>query len=72
MTSVFEEFSRGWSLCFRRGRSAWKSLKNLNIAGGGGVYALLRKGLAPLWGAAVPELVGRAMIAKHRRNIHVR
>ncbi len=71
MTSVFKEFSRERSLCFRRGRSAWKSLKNLNTAGGG-VYALLRKGLAPLWGAAVPELVGRAMFAKHRRNIHVR
>ncbi len=71
MSSIYEEFSRGWSLCFRRGRSAWKSLKNLHVAGGG-LSALLRKGLAPPWGAAVPELVKRAMIAKRRRNIDAR
>ncbi len=71
MTSVFEEFSRGWSLCFRRGCSSQKSLKNNNTAGGG-VSVLLRKGLAPLWGAAVPELVVRAMIAEPRRNIDAR
>ncbi len=71
MTSVFEESSRGWSLCFRRGRSGWKSLKNNNTAGGG-VWALLRKGLAPLWGGAAPELVGRARIANQRRIPHVR
>ncbi len=71
MTSVFEEFSRGWSLCFRRGRSAWKSLKNNNTAGGG-VWALLRKGLAPHCGGAAPELVRRARIAHQRRNLHDR
>ncbi len=71
MTSICEEFSRGWSLCFRRGRSAWKSLKNNNTTGGG-VWALLRKGLAPLWGAAIPELVERARVAKPRGIIHAR
>ena len=71
MTSVFEEFSRGWSLCFRRGRSGWKSLKNNNTAGGG-VWALLRKGLAPLLGVAVPDFVVRAIIANQRGSIHAR
>ena len=68
MSSIYEEFSRGWSLCFRRGRSGWKSLKNNNTAGGG-VWALLRKGLAPLWGGAVLDFVVRARIANQRRNI---
>ncbi len=71
MSSIYEEFSRGWSLCFRRGRSGWKSLKN-NTPAGGGVWALLRKGLAPLWGGAAPELVGRATIAKPRRILDAR
>jgi len=71
MTSICEEFSRGWSLCFRRGRSAWKSLKNNNTAGGG-VWVLLRKGLAPPWRAAIPELVERARVAKPRGIIHAR
>ena len=71
MSSIFKEFSRGWSLCFRRGRSGWKSLKNNNTAGGG-VWALLRKGLAPLWGGAVLELVERARVAKPRGIIHAR
>ena len=65
MTSNYKEFSRGWSLCFRRGRSAWKSLKN-NNTGGGGLSPLLRKSLAPLWGGASSELVERARIAKMR------
>ena len=71
MTNIYEEFSRGWSLCFRRGRSGWKSLKNNNTTRGG-LSALLRKGLAPLLGAAVPELVERAMSVNPRRFLHVR
>ena len=71
MTSICEEFSRGWSLCFRRGRSAWKSLKNNNTAGGG-VWALLRKGLAPPGGPPSLELVERARVAKPRGIIHAR
>ncbi len=69
MTSICEEFSRGWSLCFRRGRSAWKSLKNLNTAGGWSL-SILRMGLAPLWGAAIPEFVDRAMSLNPRRYIY--
>ncbi len=71
MSNIYKDFSRGWSLCFRRGRSSWKSLKYLKTAGGG-VSVLLRKGLAPLWGGAVPELVERAMIVKQWRIIHAR
>ena len=71
MNSSFKDFSRGCSLCFRWGRSSWKSLKNLNVAGGS-VWALLRKGLAPLLGAAIPELVERAMSVNLRRISHVR
>ena len=48
MTSSFKDFSRGWSLCFRRGRSSWKSLKNLNT-GGVGSLSILRISLAAPW-----------------------
>ena len=69
MTNICEELSRGWSLCFRRGRSGWKSLKNNNTAGGG-LSALLRKGLAALLGVAVPDFVVRARSAKPKRSPH--
>ena len=53
MSSNYEEFSRGWSLCFRRGRSGWKSLKNLNTAGGGRMSHTTYGTGAP-WSGAVP------------------
>ncbi len=68
MSSVYEESSRGWSLCFRRGRSSWKSLKNLNTAGGGSL-SILRIGLAPPLGGAVLEHVERGRVTKPRRII---
>ncbi len=69
MCSFFVGIQPSGSLCFRRGRSSWKSLKNLNTAGGRSL-SILRMGLAPLWGGAVPPLVERAMLANQRRNIH--
>ena len=69
MISSFKDFSRGWSLRFRRGRSSWKSLKNNNTTGGV-VCPLLRKSLAPLWGGASPVLVVRATSAKQRSAFH--
>ncbi len=70
MCSVFEGIYPAGSLCFRRGRSSWKSLKNLNTAGGGSL-SILRIRLAPPWRAAILELVERAMSANPRRIPHV-
>ena len=68
MNGAYEGIHSAGSLCFRRGRSSWKSLKNNNTTGGV-VCPLLRKSLAPLWGGASPDFVDRAMIAKPRRVI---
>ena len=54
MSRLFKEFSRGCTERFRRGRSSWKSLKYLNVTGGG-ERAILRMGLAPPWRAAIPD-----------------
>ncbi len=96
MTSIFKEYSRVRREYFQTTRkrakggcSYWKSLKNINKAGGaqrekppgvnsleviekpqylkGVQRAILRMGLAPPWGGAVPALVERA---KQWRIIH--
>ena len=71
MSRLFKEFSRGCTERFRRGRSSWKSLKYLNVTGGG-ERAILRMGLAPPWRAAVHELVERATSVDPRRIPHGR
>ncbi len=71
MSSQNQEFCRGCTERFRRGRSSWKSLKNLNTARGGSL-SILRIGLAPPWRAAILELVERAMSVIPRRIPHVR
>ena len=71
MCSVFKGIHSAGSLCFRRGRSSWKSLKYLNTARGGSL-CILRIGLAPPWRAAVPKPVERAMSVNPRRIPHAR
>ncbi len=71
MNGIFEGIHSAGSLCFRRGRSSWKSLKNNNTVGGRSL-SILRIGLAPPWRAAIPELVVRAMSVNPRRIPHVR
>ncbi len=69
MSSVFEGIHSAGSLCFRRGRSSWKSLKNLNTARGGSL-SILRIRLAPPWRVAVLDPVERAMSLNPRRYIY--
>ncbi len=71
MCNIFEGIHSAGFLCFRRGRSSWKSLKNLNTARGGSL-SILRIGLAPPWRAAIPELVVRAMSVNTKRISHAR
>ncbi len=71
MCSVFKGLHSAGSLCFRRGRSSWKSLKTHKTAGGRSL-SILRIGLAPPWRAAIPELVVRAMSVNPRRIPHAR